>query len=175
MTHFLLNLSSQTGTLTFSCRICCHNSELIAPSMIASCPGSEAAKQLKPWYYHLLLMLDCSVCSSPNITLLIQAEKLNFGLIHPLNINNHLLTYPRGLEQTVDSSSVLFGEKWFFALQLCHAHYWCSMFSWTDRNGFVTLSSLVSINNSSSKVLKSILCLSHDTLPHTCVVKLRLW
>ena len=50
-------------------------------------------------------MLECNVCSLPNITLVIQAQKFNFGLIQ-------LLSYPRGLEQTIDSSNVLFGDKW---------------------------------------------------------------
>lgn len=42
-------------------------------------------------------------------------------------------------------------------------------------NSCAILSSLVSMNNCFSEVLGNFLCLGHDTLPHTCVVKFRLW
>ncbi len=45
MTCFLLRLSSQTDVLTFSFTICWYNSEFIVPSMIASRPGPDSAKQ----------------------------------------------------------------------------------------------------------------------------------
>ena len=45
MTHLMLNFSSQTDTLTFFCSICWYNPEFIGPSMMASRPGPEAAKQ----------------------------------------------------------------------------------------------------------------------------------
>lgn len=43
ITH--LEFSSKTHTLTFCCRICLYNSEFRCPSIMASCPGPEAAKQ----------------------------------------------------------------------------------------------------------------------------------
>ncbi len=45
MAHFLLKLSSGTDVLIFSFRICWYISEFFVPSMMASRPGPDAAKQ----------------------------------------------------------------------------------------------------------------------------------
>lgn len=50
-----------------------------------------------------------------------------------------------------------------------------SVVSRLSRNSFVPISSLVSTNNSSSKVFRNVLCSSHDNLLQTLVAKIRLW
>ena len=71
MSDFLLTSRSWTDTLTFSCRICWYNSELIALSMITSYPGPGAAKQAQT-------MVLPPICFTDEIRFLC----LNEGFVH---------------------------------------------------------------------------------------------
>ncbi len=55
MACFLLRLSSRTDVLIFSFRIRWYNSKFIVPSMMASRPGPDAAKQAQA----MILPLQC--------------------------------------------------------------------------------------------------------------------
>ncbi len=89
----------------------------------------------KPWYkpwwcmfhrWDKILKLECSVFFSPNIIASHLNQYILFGFIHPINLSPIVLW----LVHMIFSKQFSFWRTVAFFLQLWHAHYGCSVFSW---------------------------------------------
>ena len=143
MSDFLLTSRSWTDTLTFSCRICWYNSELIALSMITSYPGPGAAKQAQTMVLPPICFTDeirflclnegfvhhqtkCFSFKPKSLILVSSVHRTFFQSPSGLSMwswANRIWQQcsPPGLEQSIHCSNVLFRFA-AFALQLCHTH-----------------------------------------------------
>ena len=116
----LFYFRSQRDTLTFSCRICLHKSELITPPTIGSCLGNQVQTIIlsPPCFIDGMKFLCWNVfafcvCYTKCFSFKPKILILNSSSIE--RFSSHPLDYPCGLEQTVDGSNIL--EKWLFFLR----------------------------------------------------------
>ncbi len=91
----------------------------MVPSIMASHPGPEAAKQPQTshYYHHVcwydVLFIKCCVSFIPDVTGHTPSKKLNFCLISPQNIYPKVLGIIKNIFGKYEMSlCVLFGQQW---------------------------------------------------------------